>query len=852
MNTKTIRRGIPFSAEVAPLVSRMPVVDEYREAMLRLQTLWDSLSMLGQMSGTVPDIGSTRREFQSLTETLLDSLARSLLTKQLQQMRGQAQVAIDILVRNLFERTADVGFLSADSALVAFCDPAREDRPTREAMQARFRDYVAQYSVYDDVIVLDPQGRLLARLDTAAAAVDCSEAWVGQAAQAGGHVERFGPSALMGGRSALLYAQAIRSEGRVCGVLALSFRFADEMTGIFRQLRDAGGRAVMALVDAQHQVVASSDPWQLPLGAALPAAPADTTTGAGHHRMRFAGRDYLCVLTAATAYEGYRGPGWSGCVLVPIDLAFEHEKDTGAASQDQALDGLVGALDTNALFDEELHRIPRQAARIQRDLSRVLWNGRLRPASAGVGSDFAGTLLREVGHTGERIRALFAQATGNLHRSALGTVFDTAQARARLAVDIMDRNLYERANDCRWWALNGELRDVLAQPAGQRDGARATAVLQAINRLYTVYALLLLFDAQGRVVAVSQPAAQDWVGRPLQADWLASTLSLRDSQSFVMSRHGASPLYGERPTYVYSAALLPELSGPVLGGIAIVFDGEPQFAAMLRDALPAGGDGRPLPGSSALFVTRGGQVVASTDARWPVGGQAPVSPATLARGQAHSTVIDIDGVAHAAAFSMAGGYREYHGTPQRPDEDVAALVLMRLGQRLEQAGTALPAFEPPPAPRQASNDGALEIASFVANQQWLGLPVAQVHTALEHPRVAALPGVPPHVLGMLPFEGRMIMTIDLGALRGGAPAPADAPVIVVTTAQGKPLALRVQELGPVFQAAGSDLQPLGLSLGTGSIGQQAGAGGDRLVRGHGPMLTLLDADRLYSLCGLAA
>ncbi len=846
MNAKTIRRGIPFSAAVAPLVSRMPVVDEYREAMLRLQTLWDSLSMLGQMSGTVPDIGSTRREFQSLTETLLDSLARSLLAKQLQQMRGQAQVAIDILVRNLFERTADVGFLSADSELVSFCDPAAEKRPSREAMQARFRDYVAKYSVYDDVIVLDPQGRVLARLDTAVAEPDCQEPWVAQAAQATGYVERFGPSSLMAGRSALLYAQSIRSEGRVCGVLALSFRFADEMQGIFRQLRDGSGRAVIALVDGQRQVVASSDPWQLPLGAALPTGLGGTTPEASHQRLRFAGRDYLCVLTTATPYEGYRGPGWSGCVLVPIDLAFEHEQDAGATAQDQAVDGLVGALDTHELFDEELHRIPRQAARIQRDLSRVLWNGRLRPAASGVGGDFAGTLLREVGHTGEQIRALFAQATGNLHRSALGTVFDTAQARARLAVDIMDRNLYERANDCRWWALNGELRALLTLPPEQRDAGRASAVLQAINRLYTVYALLVLFDAQGQVLAVSQPAAQDWVGRTLQADWLAPTLGLREGQAFVMSRHGPSPLYGERPTYVYTAALLPEGSGAALGGIAIVFDGEPQFAAMLRDALPTGTDGKALPGSSALFVTRSGQVVASSDARWPVGSQAPLSPTTLSRGEAHCTVIDIDGVAHAAAFSMAGGYREYHGMPQRPDEDVAALVLMRLGRRLEQAGSALPAFAPPPAPRQASNDAALEIAAFVANNQWLGLPVAQVHTALEHPRVAALPGVPPHVLGMLPFGGRMIMTIDLSALRGGAPAPADAPVIVVNTAGGRQLALRVQELGQVFQAADSDLQPLSLA------GLGSSATGDRLVRSNGPMLTLLDADRLYGLCGLAA
>lgn len=852
MNTKITRRGVPFSPEVAPLVSRMPLVDEYRESMLRLQGLWDSLSMLGQMSGTVPDIGSTRSEFQSLTETLLDSLARSLLANAVQQMRGQAQVAIDILVRNLFERTADVGFLSSDSELVAFAAAADGGAAaSREAIEARFRDYVAKYSVYDDVVVLDRRGQVLARLDRSMVATGCQEPWLAQAAQASSYVERYGPSTLMDGRTALLFAQAIRSERSVVGVLCLSFRLDDEMHGIFAQLRDLAGRSVITLIDADRRVVASSDPWQLPLGAQLPSDPAAAGGAGAHQRLRLAGRDYLGVAAAATGYEGYLGPGWQACVLVSTELAFEDSQDGDPTQRDQAIDGLAGALDTHALFDEELHRIPRHAARIQRDLSRVLWNGRLRPAAPGAGSgmasDFAGTLLREVGHTGEQIRLLFAQATGNLHRSALGAVFDTARARARLAIDIMDRNLYERANDCRWWALNDELRTLLSLPPGQRDAGRATAVLQAINRLYTVYSLLVLFDAQGQVVAVSQPGAQDWVGRCLDAEWLQPTLALRDGQAFQMSAHRPSALYAGASTYVYSAAVLPSSGGGVaLGGIAIVFDGTPQFAAMLRDVLPAGADGAALPGCCALFVSRSGSVVASTDARWPVGSMAPLQPQALARGQAMTTVIDIDGVAHAAALGMAGGYREYQGNPQCPADDVAALVLMRLGRRLPQATGVVPAFVPPPPPRTASNDAPLEIASFVAGQQWLGLPVAQVHTALEHPRIAALPGMPAHVLGMLPFEGRMIMAIDLGALRGAAPAASDAPVIVVHTDDGRRMALRVQELGPVFVAASADLHAV--ALGALSCTSQ----GDKLVRSDGQMLTLLDAARLYGLCGLAA
>jgi hypothetical protein len=32
---------------------------------------------------------------------------------------------------------------------------------------------------------------------------------------------------------------------------------------------------------------------------------------------------------------------------------------------------------------------------------------------------------------------------------------------ASLAINIMDRNLYERANDCRWWALDPVIANFL-------------------------------------------------------------------------------------------------------------------------------------------------------------------------------------------------------------------------------------------------------------------------------------------------------------------------------------------------------------------------------------------------------
>jgi len=837
MTTKKIlRRGIPFSPEVAPLVARMPAVDEYRESLLRLQGVWDSLSMLGQMSGTLPDIVATRSAFQALTEKLLDSLGRCLLTNVVQQMRNQGQVAIDILVRNLFERTADIGFLSTDTDVREFMQAhTGTDTPAaaqQRQLEARFADYAAKYSVYDDIVVLTPEGRVLARLDRGISTTEpCTEPWLAQALAGAPYVEHYGPSSTMGGRTALLYAAAIRSGSQTLGVMCLSFRFADEMHGVFKQLLSAGDPAVIALVDPAGEVLASSDRWQLPLGAVL-----QPTGNTGHQHMKFAGREYLSVTAAANAYEGYHGPGWSARVIVPIDQAFEPRNDTSSAMPDSVLRNI----DTQALFNEELRGIPTEALHIQRDLSRVLWNGKLQPATAGSSPAFTATLLREVGLTGERIRQVFDQATEQLHLSTLSAVFAQARHHARLAIDIMDRNLYERANDCRWWALDGVLRQVLAQPAEQRDASAAAAVLARINGLYTVYSLLVLFDTQGQVVAVSDPAAAQWRGQTLDAPWVRETLALRDSQSYAASAHTPSPLYGDRATYVFAAALhAPDAQARVVGGIAIVFDGEPQFEAMLRDSLPQGSESQ---SAASLLVTRSGKVVSSSDARWPVGSDAPLPPglATLARGAADTAVIDIDGTAYAAGYSMSGGYREYGATGDNRPDDVAGLMLLRLGSHKPAAAPATPAFEVSAPRRSAAAVPKMSIASFLCDGQWLGLPAAAALQALQRPRLAAIPNAPAHLLGMTVYEGQLLPVVDVAQLRTRrATIDLDAPVIVVQGPAGQRFALRVDELGPVFDVPENELQPV----------HQSAHNGERLVRGHQQMLTLLDMAQLIASSG---
>ena len=822
------RRGLPFSAEVAPYLRHMVQVDEHRENLLRLQGVWDSLALLGQMSGSAAELSGTRQAFQALTGNLLDSLARRLLDNARQALRSKAQVTIDILVRNLFERTADIGFLAADAALqeLVAADEARRS-PIRDATRARLRAYVAKYSVYDDVIVLGRDGQLLVRLNSKAEdTVTAGDAELLAAALRPGtaYVERYGPSALLDGRTGLLYASAVQSGGAAAGVLCLSFRFGDEMQGVFRTLLPPGDRSVLALVDTHGEVLASSDRWQLPTGAVL-----DLAAGALTSRYVFGGREYLGVLAQTQGYEGYQGPGWSGLALLPIEHAFAQDEAGEAGEIDRQL---TDGLDTRDLFDTELRAIPEEAGRIQRELSRTLWNGKLDQRADGESAGFVGTLLDEVERTGESLRQVFEQAIGNLHHSALAALREEAMFHARLASEIMDRNLYERANDCRWWALDGTLQQALdggsAQAAAQR--------LQRINGLYTVYALLLLFDAQGRVLAVSDPARDEWLGRELDAPWVAAALALRDREHYVVSRHESTALYDGQASYVFAAAVPLPGSDQVGGGIAVVFDGQPQFAAILRDALPAGRR------ASGLLLTRSGRVVASSDVRWQVGAQGPLPAKALelAAGGNACVELEIDGLVHVAGLAMSAGYREYRRGLPAGDEDVVAVVLMPLGARLQTAG------EPPrrftPAPPSATQK-QLRVASFLVDGQWLGLPAGQTCVALEQARISGLPGGAGLIAGMLEHEGRMLPVLDLAQLLyGRSSRSSTAPVLVCRCSDGRGLALLVQELGQVFAVPHSALR---------SAPARAGEVPPQLLSDgkSGTMLTLLDIDEIRARLG---
>jgi chemotaxis signal transduction protein len=762
------------------LLKYMQSVQEYEKALDSLSEKWNLLTMLGKMSNTGMDMIDTRSAFEGLTAELLDKLGTEILKKSVSEMEAKAQVAVDIVIRNLFERTADIGFLATDDDLRTFLvqvlngttddESRRELRERRAALKNRFKEYVAKYSVYSNIIVMDTRGNIVAQLDEHNPITISTDPLLKEALNTSAeYVETFRYSDLVPtAKKSLLYSYRIRRCGSDVsdnlGVLTLVFRFEDEMEGIFKNLITENDWMEIMLLDSEGYVISCSDTNHIPLGVKM-----EKVTDSGYKIIRYGGREYLAKTCATKGYQGFFGLGWYGHVMVPIEHAFEKGPN---AYKSISPDILETVLKHSSLFSGELKMIPQKADHIQKELDVTVWNGNVHIANSKTGdTSFSKSLLNEISNTGFQTKKIFEDSISNLNHTVLSAYLDDAQFNASLAIDIMDRNLYERANDCRWWALTSVFKHKLGTPELHGgDIAELESILSYINNLYTVYTTLFLFDLSGTVVAVSHPDARRFVGNKIEEPWVRESLKMGDPQRYSVSQFVKTPLYDNRPTYIYGAGITDPSNAEIVGGIGIVFDSQPQFEAMLADALPRDKNGEMIEGSFALFCDRQKTILASTSADYRVGSRLGIDEVFfgLENGKGTSGIVQLDGHFYIIGLHTSDGYREYK-KHDFYDNDVIALIFVRIVHRDEL---------PPPSlsdtplnvcsyPKVQGSEERIDISTFYIGNKFFGVESSNVLNSLSHQNITRIIGSDAVFLGVVGSkEGETIGVVSLHEMLG--------------------------------------------------------------------------------------
>jgi len=246
-------------------------VTKCEQSLQELNLMWRVIEASAKMNcpteakTILPTMAATRAGFSRLERELVVSLVQEKVRNVLTEIGTKAQYVIDIVVRNLFERTADVGFLATDREL---CDFVAGVTANADAARYRLREYRNKYTVYDEIILLDTAGNVLVQIDPSTPLEHSADPLLAATLASETYVETFRASDLRPGKErALMYSRRMHhpQTGAVVGILCLCFHFEEEMSGIFSSHRDAEARANMLLLDGEDRVIASADPLWIPV-----------------------------------------------------------------------------------------------------------------------------------------------------------------------------------------------------------------------------------------------------------------------------------------------------------------------------------------------------------------------------------------------------------------------------------------------------------------------------------------------------------------------------------------------------------------------------------------------------------
>lgn len=300
------------------------------------------------------------------------------------------------------------------------------------------------------------------------------------------------------------------------------------------------------------------------------------------------------------------------------------------------------------------------------NLSRMLAvNAEIEAAHAGPAGRGFSVVAQEVKRVSDQVSqisaALGEQLAGRVDElESLGRSL-VAQVRGSRLVDlslnmieIVDRNLYERSCDVRWWATDSAVVDACTK-LDDASSRFCTKRLGVILDAYTVYLDLWVADDRGRIIANGRPDKFRVAGTDVsRSAWFKQAMACNTGSDFAAIDIEANPRLDNRLVATYGTAVRRggENTGQPIGAIGVFFDWQQQAQAVVQ-GVRLTDDERAR--TRALILDSKHRVIASSD------GKGVLSETIRLRPSAASSFYYTDDQGRLVAAALTPGYETYKG-----------------------------------------------------------------------------------------------------------------------------------------------------------------------------------------------
>lgn len=637
----------------------------------------------------------------TITKVFFDQLYRAKETSSQSISQSTAMIKIDMIERNLLERTCDVRWWALEKAFwqcITLADEQKKGSKSKsgtktassaKALQeavdlacTRLEDIRNSYTLYRDLVIADIDGNIIAnsngeRRSEVLGMNVCDEEWFRKALETKDGTEYFVQDvsrSQLEDIDSLIYSTALRADGdeqgEVIGAMGVLFDFQGESQIILNDYLPQGQNGQTSegwfsfFTNQNGKVICSSDENFVPSGefADLPrnhrnlANPGDVIVSTGS----VCGNRSLIVSHRSEGFDEYKGLDWTSHLVLPESAMFERsllKEDYGISPQE---------LMNSKLIPDRNKQTYREIQRNKGDIQLISINGIILATDLGkAGTSFI-PIFDQITTTGNSTTGKMEELLSEMSSDMLEQNLKALENFSKQAIDLIDRNLFERAADVRWWSTDHAFWEAL-QASSDETFEQAAKRLGIINASYTMYRDLVIADSNGRIVANSKSENRDKLKRMnvSEQSWFRQGMQISRSVQFGVQDVCNSELENEETSLIYCGGILEDgqREGKVLGVLGIFFDWENLVCPILEGCLPRI-KGKVVEGGAAFYVNNERKVIATTDHENFKIGQVvdlPGENLNLAAGESASGIFSANARKYIIGSSKTQGYREYKG-----------------------------------------------------------------------------------------------------------------------------------------------------------------------------------------------